>query len=80
MGIYRFRYTNGLDELLRQGLTRHVGELILVSGCYVPTKAGCTDSADLRRNGSRVRVLTNSFAATDVASFTQAMRRAGSLC
>jgi len=58
--------TNGLAELLPQGLAKPTRDLILISGYFVPTATGCDQLAELRRNGARVRVLTNSFAATDV--------------
>lgn len=56
----------GLDELMPQSLARPTSELILISGYFVPTAQGCAELGDLRRRGAGVRVLTNSFAATDV--------------
>lgn len=56
----------GLDALLPQGLGIPKRELILVSGYFVPTRQGTADLAGLARGGVDVRVLTNSFAATDV--------------
>lgn len=56
----------GLARLLPKGLANPEHELILISGYFVPTATGCEELADLRRSGARVRVLTNSFAATDV--------------
>jgi putative cardiolipin synthase len=56
----------GLEELVPPGLAEPAREFILVSGYFVPTVAGCNQLADLRRRGPRVRVLTNSFGATDV--------------
>lgn len=41
-------------------------ELLLVSGYFVPTEDGTDDLIDLARQGVRVRVLTNSYAANDV--------------
>ena len=55
-----------LDALLPQGLGSAKGELVLISGYFVPTQAGCDDLARLARSGTAVRVLTNSYAATDV--------------
>jgi len=57
---------SGLAELLPRGLARPARELILISGYFVPTRTGCGELAELREGGTRVRVLTNSFAATDV--------------
>ena len=56
----------GLAELLPPGLGKAENELILVSGYFVPTADGSADLQELSRGGTRVRVLTNSFAATDV--------------
>jgi cardiolipin synthase C len=56
----------GLAELLPKGLGTPERELVLISGYFVPTSAGCRDLAQLARGGTTVRVLTNSFAATDV--------------
>jgi putative cardiolipin synthase len=56
----------GLDELMPKCLARPESDLILISGYFVPTAEGCAELGDLRRGGARVRVLTNSFAATDV--------------
>lgn len=58
--------TSNLADLMPRGLTISTCELIIISGYFVPTNSGCSELADLRRGGSRVRVLTNSFAATDV--------------
>jgi cardiolipin synthase C len=57
----------GLSRLLPQGLCSPARELIIISGYFVPTEKGCQDLVDLARSGVAVRVLTNSFAATDVA-------------
>jgi putative cardiolipin synthase len=57
---------NSLAELLPHGLAKPARELILISGYFVPTATGCDELANLRREGTRVRVLTNPFAATDV--------------
>ncbi len=56
----------GLDQLLPQGLGRPVNELIIISGYFVPTHQGCAELMALARSGVAVRVLTNSYAATDV--------------
>lgn len=56
----------GLDELMPRSLARPTSDLVLISGYFVPTAQGCGELSDLRRRGTRVRVLTNSFAATDV--------------
>ncbi|MEO5587003.1 MAG: phospholipase D family protein [Novosphingobium sp.] len=56
----------GLDELMPQTLARPTSDLVLISGYFVPTALGCGELSDLRRRGTRVRILTNSFAATDV--------------
>lgn len=65
-GADRETTNSTIDELLPLGLAKPVGELILISGYFVPTRLGCDQLIELRRSGSRVRVLTNSFAATDV--------------
>lgn len=56
----------GLDELLPHSLARPRMDLVLISGYFVPTEQGCTELADLRHGGVTVRVLTNSYASTDV--------------
>lgn len=56
----------GLDELMPEGLARPQRELILISGYFVPTPQGTADLVALARRGVDLRVLTNSFAATDV--------------
>ena len=57
--------------LLLSGLMRAIGRprqsFDLVSPYFVPGKAGARALTDLARGGVRVRVLTNSLAATDVA-------------
>lgn len=55
-----------LGKLLPAGLERPVKELDVISGYFVPTAVGTAEVAELARNGVRLRVLTNSFAATDV--------------
>lgn len=51
-----------------RGYFRSVNEeLIIISPYFVPGKRGTALLRDLRRRGVRVRVLTNSLAATDVA-------------
>lgn len=57
----------GLDALMPRCLDRPSRDLILISGYFVPTARGCAELGDLRQGGVRVRVLTNSFAANDVA-------------
>jgi len=57
---------NDLATLMPKGLERPVKELDVISGYFVPTAAGTAQLAALARAGVRVRVLTNSFAATDV--------------
>ena len=59
---------SGLAELLPAGMGTPDSELIVISGYFVPTADGSADLATLARGGVRVRVLTNSFAATDVAA------------
>jgi cardiolipin synthase C len=56
----------GLARLLPEGLERPARELIIISGYFVPTAKGSRDLIELARSGVAVRVLTNSFAATDV--------------
>ncbi|WP_052730132.1 phospholipase D-like domain-containing protein [Sphingomonas sp. SRS2] len=58
--------STGLHELMPQSLASPTSDLILISGYFVPTAQGCSELSDLRRRGARIRVLTNSFAATDV--------------
>lgn len=58
--------STGIAALLPAGLPKPRCELVLISGYFVPTQQGCADLAELVRAGTRVRVLTNSFAATDV--------------
>jgi putative cardiolipin synthase len=57
---------NDLRTLLPAGLDWPAQELDVISGYFVPTAAGTAQLAELARRGVRVRVLTNSFAATDV--------------
>jgi putative cardiolipin synthase len=57
---------NDLSTLMPAGLDRPQRELDVISGYFVPTPGGTAQLAALARNGVRVRVLTNSFAATDV--------------
>jgi len=51
-------------------LTELIGEpeqeLLIVSGYFVPTKRGAIAFADMARHGVDVRILTNSYASTDV--------------
>lgn len=56
----------GLDELMPRSLARPTNDLVLISGYFVPTTQGCAELGELRRRGVRIRVLTNSYAATDV--------------
>ncbi|BBC73964.1 phospholipase D family protein [Altererythrobacter sp. B11] len=56
----------GLNELLPQTLPHPANDLVLISGYFVPTEQGCDELGDLRRSGVSVRVLTNSYASTDV--------------
>jgi putative cardiolipin synthase len=55
-----------LSTLMPDGLERPTRELDVISGYFVPTAAGTAQLAQLAEQGVRVRVLTNSFAATDV--------------
>lgn len=55
-----------LGTLMPAGLDRPAKEMDVVSGYFVPTAAGAAELAQLARDGVRLRVLTNSFAATDV--------------
>lgn len=59
------------DTLLLNQLQDMMGdpqrEVVLVSPYFVPTKTGVAAFAELVRQGVRVRVLTNSLAATDVS-------------
>jgi putative cardiolipin synthase len=55
-----------LRRLLPAGLGWPEARLDVISGYFVPTAAGTADMAALAREGVRIRVLTNSFAATDV--------------
>ena len=52
---------------LKQAMGEPQKELILVSPYFVPGKQGAEGIAALARSGVKVRVLTNSLAATDVA-------------
>lgn len=65
----------GLGQAQRQDLLIHQLDLVigkperslaLVSPYFVPTKAGVAAFTQLRKNGIRVSVLTNSYEATDV--------------
>lgn len=56
----------GLADLMPAGFGRPNEELILISGYFVPTAAGTESLAGLAQSGIAVRVLTNSYAATDV--------------
>ncbi|WP_156842533.1 phospholipase D-like domain-containing protein [Novosphingobium aquimarinum] len=56
----------GLNELMPRSLARPTSDFILISGYFVPTDQGCAELGELRRGGVRIRVLTNSYAATDV--------------
>lgn len=55
-----------LWHLLPAGMKRPARELDVISGYFVPTASGTADMAALADVGVRIRVLTNSFAATDV--------------
>ncbi len=55
-----------LAQLLPQGLGTPAKELIIISGYFVPTLQGSAELMALARSGVTVRVLTNSYAATDV--------------
>ncbi|MDT0575171.1 phospholipase D family protein [Croceicoccus sp. F390] len=61
--------TRGSNMLadLSQMIGQPQEELDLISGYFVPTVAGARRFIDLARQGVTVRVLTNSYAATDVA-------------
>ena len=56
----------GLEDLLPDGLGLPGKSMDLVAGYFVPTQVGVRDLAELVAQGVSVRVLTNSFAATDV--------------
>jgi putative cardiolipin synthase len=56
-----------MAEHLQEALGRPESELDLVSPYFVPTKEGTQDLRALADRGVKVRVLTNSLAATDVA-------------
>jgi putative cardiolipin synthase len=58
--------TTDLSTLMPAGMDLPTREIDVISGYFVPTSAGTAQMAELARNGIRVRVLTNSFAATDV--------------
>lgn len=55
-----------LRALMPAGLALPESELDIISGYFVPTARGTAELGELARRGVRVRVLTNSFAATDV--------------
>lgn len=56
--------------LMFDALTELIGEpkqeLLIVSGYFVPTKSGAAAFADMAKQGVDVRILTNSYASTDV--------------
>ena len=58
------------DQLMISRLAEIVGpvatRLDLISAYFVPSKAGTTYFGDLARNGADIRILTNSWQATDV--------------
>lgn len=60
------------EQLLSYDLTRIIGKpetnLDLVSAYFVPTKVGTQGFAQLAKRGIKVRILTNSLEATDVAA------------
>ncbi|MEW9854404.1 phospholipase D family protein [Novosphingobium sp. M1R2S20] len=73
-----------LHALLPSSLALPRKSLDIISGYFVPTQEGATDLIKLVRSGVRVRVLTNSYAATDVgfvhagyAPWRRALLRAG---
>lgn len=55
-----------LSTLIPAGLDHPATALDVISGYFVPTAAGTAQLMQLARSGVRLRVLTNSFAATDV--------------
>jgi len=55
-----------LRTLMPAGLDVPEAQFDIISGYFVPGSTGTRELADLARRGVRVRVLTNSFAATDV--------------
>ncbi|MBB4859553.1 putative cardiolipin synthase [Novosphingobium chloroacetimidivorans] len=55
-----------LRALMPAGLGMPESQIDIISGYFVPTARGTAELGDLARRGVRVRVLTNSFAATDV--------------
>ena len=59
--------TNQLMPQLRPLLSRAQSELTIISPYFVPGKQGVKSLQGLRERGVRVRVLTNSLAATDVS-------------
>lgn len=64
-GVGRNDATN-LRTLMPAGLDMPDTQLDIISGYFVPGSIGTRQLAALARKGLRVRVLTNSFAATDV--------------
>jgi putative cardiolipin synthase len=64
-GAGRTAPTN-LRTLMPAGLDMPDAQLDIISGYFVPGSAGTRELSALARSGVRVRVLTNSFAATDV--------------
>jgi putative cardiolipin synthase len=64
-GAGRNEPTN-LRTLMPAGLDLPAKEMDIISGYFVPGSTGAGELAALARSGVRVRVLTNSFAATDV--------------
>jgi len=56
-----------MASVLRGLIGQPERELLVVSGYFVPTSSGARAFAQMARKGVDVRVLTNSFASTDVA-------------
>lgn len=67
-GLARGRESDLLFHQLAEVLGDPVSQVDLVSPYFVPTEAGVAMFAGLAQRGVRVRVLTNSLAATDVAA------------
>ncbi len=57
-----------LVKQLRQQLGTPSDKLTIISSYFVPTQAGVSDLVGLAKQGVKVKILTNSFKATDVAA------------
>lgn len=56
----------GLNQLLPAGMATPASELNIISGYFVPGEKGMHDLCAMAQKGTRVRVLTNCYAATDI--------------